>query len=141
MASANILGVFDDGFFSYNAVDLSDHVRGISLVLNRGAAETSAMGDDAAEFKAQRLTGTCSVQFLQSYYTSEAEATLTPDLTTSATRAILIRAKSGATSAVNPEYQFNAFPTSWGPVDGTYDDPMIVTLELQITGAVTRATS
>lgn len=143
MPAANILGKWDNAHFTYNAVDLSDHVRGGTLSLQRGEVELAAMGDDWSEWDMQRGQATLTLQVLQNFYTSEFDATIYPDIATvpSGGRAIVVGPIATGATTINPYFQFNGFIRSYNPLDGNYDEAMQVPLEIRVTGTLTRATS
>ena len=125
-------------FLSINGVDLSDHVR--SLTLNHGAElqDKTAMGDASRN----RLPGTkdwsIDVEFNQDYDAAKVDATLFP-LIGAAASAIIMRPDTAAVGATNPQYTGNALLESYSPVGGGKGDMHVTSITLQGDGDLARA--
>ncbi len=112
---ANI--VLKDAYVMINAVDLSDHVKSVTLNYKAELQDDTAMGDDGRSRLGGLLDWDADVEFYQDYAASKVDATLFP-LVGAAAFAVKIRPTSGAISATNPEYQGNGVLENYQPVAG-----------------------
>ena len=131
--------VFTNAFVSLNAVDLSDHVRQVTLSYNAEPADITAMSDTTR----QRIGGlkdwSISIEFNQDYAASEVDATLFALVGT--TFAIEIRPDAGAVAATNPKFTGTALLESYQPVGGSIGEVHVSPVQLSAASSLTRATS
>ena len=122
-----------------NAVDLSDHVKQISLTYEAEEHDKTAMGDSAR----RRLGGlkdfSVDVTFNQDFDAGEVDATFF-DLVGSNV-SIVIKPKSDAVSATNPSYSGTVLVQSYSPLDGSVGDLADAKVTLPGDGVLTRATA
>lgn len=134
-----------DAFVQFNAVDLSDHVRSVTLQTEFEAAETTAMGGlDAAGRKWRtRLAGlgefSVDVEFNQDFDASKVDATMWAALATVVP--IVIRPTSSVQSATNPEFTGDILITQYTPLTGGVGDVDTVSMSWPGTGELTRDAS
>lgn len=135
--------VFTNAFLSINGVDLSDHVRQITLSYSAELQDKTAMGDDTRANLAGLKDYTVTVEFNQDYAASEIDATLF-SLVGGAQFAVVMRPDAGAVSSDNPQYTANMVLPTYQPMGGTVGEMHISPAELRpgSTGqTLTRATS
>src|SRR3972149_951703 len=116
---ANI--VLKNAYVMINAVDLSDHVKSVTINYKAELLDDTAMGDDGRSRIAGLLDWDADVEFFQDYASAKVVATLFP-LVGAAAFAVKIRAVNGAIATTNPEYQGNAVLESYQPVGGSVGD-------------------
>jgi len=138
-----VLGKFDDASVTYNSVDLSAFVRSVTVETTRSEEDISAMGDSWSEFTIGRGEWTISVDFWQSFYTAEVDATLWPQMNAPGTGQTMevIPVLTGGVGTTNPSFTGTCLPTSYTPLDGNFDENLSTTITFRGTGALTRATS
>ena len=129
--------VLTNAFLSIAGVDLSDHVRQLTLNDGADAPVDTAMGDTYVG----RLAGgikdwSVAVEFNQDYAANEVDVTVAALVGTSV--ALIIRADAGAKAATNPEWTGNAILTSYNPVVGSVGDAHITNLQFDGNGALAR---
>jgi len=132
--------VFNDAHVTINAVDLSDHVKKVTLNYNAAMLDDTVMGDDTKSNMAGLKEWSVDIEFLQDYAAGEVDATLF-DLVGAAAFAIILKANGDTTSATNPKYTGNAVLESYSPMDGTVGDIASTSITLQSAGTLSRATS
>jgi hypothetical protein len=111
--------VYTDAFVSINSVDLSDHVKSVTLTYEAEVLDDTVMGTSGTRSAKPGLKNwTLEVNFLQDYAAASVDATLFP-LVGAAAFPIKVRpVKGSAISSTNPEYQGNAILTSYPPLTG-----------------------
>lgn len=130
--------VTTNGRLSINAVDLSTHVKTMSLKRGASLQEASAMGDLDEKALAGLRNGTLDVTFLNDFATGSVDATLF-GLVGAAPFAVAVRPVNATVSVTNPEFQFNALLAD---DDIPFDHGQVAmrTVSFKVDGAVTRAT-
>ncbi len=110
-----------DFYVSINAVDLSDHVRSVSLPDGTNLVEAAGMGDAAQKRLAGLKDYSLTVEFKQDYESSKVHATLNGLV--GVETAIKVRhSKTDAISATNPEAQGNMMLESYPFMDASLDE-------------------
>lgn len=125
---------------SINTVDLSDHLKDVSLTYEADEIETTASGDTSKEFIAGLKSWKIDATLQQDHAAGETDATLF-DLVGAAAFAVTLKATSAATSATNPKFSGNCILTSYPPISGAVGDLSTTKITLRGSGALTRATS
>ena len=131
--------VLTDAFVSIGAVDLSDHVRQVTINYGADIEDSTAMGDTAHERLGGLIDWSVDLEFNQDYAASEVDVTLFALVGTSA--ALVLRPTSAAASATNPEYTGNAILESYNPIQGAVGGIAVAPVTFQGNGALARATS
>lgn len=130
--------ILDDAFFSAGAVDLSDHVRSLTLNTKCDIVDSTCMSDDYKGKLASYVDWSVTVEFAQDYAAANVDATLFPLVGTSV--ALVIRPTSAAKGATNPEYTGNGLLTAYSPIDGKVSDLNVTKVTFEGTGALSRGT-
>ena len=133
--------VLYDAYLSVAGVDLSDHVRSVTVDAGQNMADDTAMGDAFVSNTAGLATWSVSVEFLQDYASSKVDATLEPLLGIGNTAALVVKPTSGSVSATNPSYSGTGILESYNPVGGSVGDQSMASATFQSASALTRATS
>lgn len=123
-----------------NSVDLSDHVRKVTLNIAAEDLDTTAMSSTGYKSRIGGLkSGEIGLEFNEDFAASNVDATLWAALGTVV--AVTVKAVNTTTSATNPEYQFSVLVTEHVPLDNSVGELAVLGVTWPITGAITRATS
>lgn len=122
-----------------NSVDLSDHVKSITITQGAEALDDTAMGDTTRSNLGGLLTWGISIDFEQSYTAAKVDATLNGLLGTTTT--VVVKADSAAVSATNPSWTGTGLLTSYQPVGGTVGDLHMTQAQFVAAGNLVRATA
>ena len=135
-------GRFLDAEVTVNSVDLSSFVRSVSLDVNNEILETTAMGDATRVKIAGMKDWSASVEFYNSFYTAEVDATLWPlnDAGTVFTLTVMPN-KTDGISVTNPKYTGSVILPTYQPIAGAHNDVLMSTVSFESSGALTRTTS
>lgn len=132
--------VFTDAFVEINTVDLSDHVRSVTIDYSAETPDSTAMGDTAKERLPGLLDWKVDVEFNQDFAAAEVDATLF-DLVGAAAFAIAIRPTSDAVGATNPSFEGNCLLASYNPLTGKVGDTATTKASFVGVGTLSRETS
>ena len=133
--------VLYDASLTVAGVDLSDHVRSVTVDAGQNMADDTAMGDAFVSNTAGLATWSVSVEFLQDYASSKVDATLEPLLGIGNTAALVVKPTSGSVSSTNPSYSGTSILESYNPIGGSVGDQAMASATFQSASALTRATS
>ncbi len=115
--------VYTDGYFSWNAVVLSPHVREIHLRSKRSFVDDSnVMGATGRKVLPVLEDYELEVIFSQDFAATQVDATLAADALAKTPRAFEIRPTSGAVSATNPKYTGTAYIENYDPIYGAFGE-------------------
>ena len=128
--------VFTNAHVSLGAVDLSDHVRQVTLSYSSEVQDSTAMSADTRTRLGGLLDWSLNIEFNQDYATSKVDQTLFSLVGTSV--AVELRPDAGAASATNPEYTGNAILESYQPMGGTVGEMHVSPVTLTGTGTLAR---
>jgi hypothetical protein len=131
--------VLVDASVDLNSVDLSDHVKSVTLNYSADMVEDTNMADDTHLMKGGLKVWSVDLEFAQDYAASEVDATLFPLVGTEFP--VIIKPTSGATSATNPAYTGTGILESYNPVSGAVGELAAATVTIQAAGTLSRATS
>ena len=129
-----------DPFFSIGGVDLSDHVKSVTLNYGADTPELTAGGDDTHLFAAGGLkTWEMSIEFNQDYASGSVDATLFSAIGTSV--ALVLRPDSAVVGVANPQYTANGILSGYDPLAGSVGEVIGTPCKLVAAGTLARATS
>lgn len=111
--------VLKNAYVMINTVDLSDHVRSVTLPLTVAEIEASCMGSNYVANLAGLKGASLDITFAQDFAATEVDATLWTVWDGGVAVALKVRADAGAISETNPEYQFNGVLTGYTPINGS----------------------
>lgn len=115
--------IFTDGFFSWNAVTLSSHVREVHLRSTRSFVDDSnTMGATGRKVLPVLEDYELEIVFSQDFAASQVDATLAPDALAKTARAWILRPTSAVISATNPEYRGTGFIETYEPINGAFGE-------------------
>lgn len=130
---------FINAFLSVNSVDLSDHVRSVTLNVEAEELDDTAMSDTFRSRLGGLKTWSLQVEWNQDFAAPEIDATIWPLLGT--TTAVVMRPDAGVKSATNPEYTGNVLVASYPPLGNAVGELATVSTTWPGAGTLTRATS
>ncbi len=133
----------NSSLFSYNGVDLTDHVRSIDIAQQYDQVDDTAFGATNRAFLVGLSDATVTVEFYQDFASSKVDATLNAFLGSS-TGATLIFQSSGTTvSTTNPKWTMTAGIFEYHPVAGAIGEVSTTTVPFKPISGTTlvRATS
>ena len=115
--------VFTDGAFTWNAVDLSDHVREIHLRDNTEFDIEQRMGSTVRVRHAVIKDWGLEINLYQDFAGSEVDATLSADALAKTPRTWTVRKnKASAISATNPDYTATGYISEYEPLSGAFGE-------------------
>lgn len=120
--------------------DISAYCEEVSLSRSIETAETTTFGNDAKTYITGLTDATVSISGKFDPASSAIDDILSGILGQAATVSWAYRASDASVGVGNPEYQGEGIVTSY-EVSGSVGDAVTFSAEVQVTGAVTRATS
>ena len=135
-------GRFLDAEVTVNSVDLSSFVRSVTIDVNNEILETTAMGDTTRVKIAGMKDWSATVEFYNSFYTAEVDATLWPlcDNGTVFTLTVMPN-KTAGISTTNPKYTGSVILPTYQPIAGAHNDVLMSTVSFESSGELSRTTS
>ena len=129
--------------WTWNSVDLADHLRGGALTLEGDPQDMTAMA--ASGIPTQEMAGGIlrwgwDGTLFGDEAASKVQVTLFPDVQNS-TRTFLTRPLATAVSTTNPNYTGTGLLSSIGPLSGNVGEPALCAVRIVSAGALSRATS
>lgn len=132
--------VWKNPHLTLNAVDLSDHVKGLTIDYKAEIIDNTCSGD-ATRAKLPGLKDwSVTIEFAQDYAASEVDATLF-SLVGAAAVAVAMRPTTDSVGATNPSFAGNVLVESYPPIAGTVGAEGTATVTLQGTGTLARNTA
>jgi len=132
--------IFDDPYVMINTVDLSDHVRSVTINYKAEIQDKTAGGATSRERIAGLKDWSVDIEFNQDYASGEVDATLF-DLVGAASFPIIIKPDGETTGVTNPKFTGNAVLETYSPIAGSVGDLATTTITMQGDGDMGRATS
>ncbi len=130
--------VLTDASVTINSVNLSDHLRSVTLNYEAEVIENNVMGSTSRGKLAGLKNWTADIELAQDFAAASVDATLFP-LVGAAAFPVVIKPTSGATSPTNPAYTGNAILASYPPLSGAVGELAKTTIKLEGDGLLTRA--
>lgn len=135
-----MIEVLTDAFFSWNAVDLSDHVKSVTIDYSAELLDDTVMGDDTRSRMGGLKDWSVSVEFFQDEDAAKVAQTFFADI--GVARVLIIRPKkASAVSSTNPNYTGTGILESMPLVSGEVGAISMTTVEIKAAGTLSRATS
>ena len=131
--------VLTDASVVFNSVDLSDHVRQVTLNYSANELDDTAMGATTESKKGGLKKWSADVEFNQDFTGSSVDATLFPLVGSTAT--LTIKPVNSAVSATNPRFFGTALLSDYPPLGNSVGDLATTTAKFVSAGALTRATT
>jgi len=131
--------VLTDASVTFASTDISSFVSSVTLSTSLDVVDTTSFGNTARTRVAGLADNQITVEFFQDFASGQLESVVFPTIGTSA--AMVIKPVSGSTTAVNPQYSFNALVAEWQPLSGAVGELATASVTWPISGAITKATS
>lgn len=131
---------FTDAFVSINSVDLSDHVKQVTLDYSAEMLDATAMGDGTRINLGGLKDWTISIEFKQDFTADEVDATLF-SLVGASFPVIVRPVKSSAVGATNPNYVATGILESYSPLGNQVGELAMAPVTIRPASALARATS
>jgi len=128
---------FTNSKFTLNAVDLSDHVRKVTIKTSAAELETTAMGGTYRSRIGGLLDYEITIEWNQDFAAGKVDATVFGILGTVVP--FTVKRDTAANSATNPEYQGNCLISDYSPLDGSVGDLGVTSSTFKGSGTLTRA--
>jgi hypothetical protein len=134
---------FTNGYFSWNSVALSSHVRAINLRSSLSTvSDAGVMGSTAEKVIPVLEDYSLEVMLSQDFANSQVDITLAADKLAKTARAFEIRPDAGTVGANNPKYTGTGIITEYDPVYGSFGEVLGTRIVIRPTVAgLTRATA
>ena len=119
--------------------DFSDSLAAVTLDVSREQLEITAFGDSARRYIGGLQDSSVTLSFHQDFATGSVDETIWSNL--GGTVAIVVKPTSGAVSATNPSYSFNALVVQSTPFSSNVGDLATMDVTWPVDGAITRGTA
>lgn len=135
--------VLTDVSVSFNSVDLSDHVRSVTVSMSSEDVDITAMGADSRAHAPGLRDDRVEIEWLQDYATSKVDQTLSTYVGNATGATLLVKPVNTTVSSTNPSYSMTAILLDYQPIAGTVGEANTVTTTfLPAAGSsITRATT
>ena len=136
--------VLTDVSVTVNSVDLSSFLTSVTLSTSVDVVETTGMGSAAAKTRLPGLKdNSVTLEFNQDFAASGPEITVNAigSSLLGTVVPIVIKPTSGAVSATNPSYTFNAVVSEWQNLQAAVGELSTISCSWPITGAITKTAS
>ena len=124
---------------SIAGTDFSDSIAALTLDISREQLEITAFGDSARRYIGGLQDSSVTISFHQDFASGSVDETVFSNL--GGTVAIVVKATSGAVSATNPSYSFNALVVQSTPFSSNVGDLATMDVTWPVDGAITRGTA
>lgn len=131
--------VLTNAYVSFATTDISAYCKSITLSTSLDIVETTSFGSTAKTRVAGLADNSIALEFNQDFAASALESVIYTTIGTSV--AVIVKPVSGATSATNPSYSFNALVSEWTPLSGAIGELATASVTWPISGVITKATS
>ena len=102
-----------------NSVDLSNHVRQITITMSADNLDATAMGATSKAYAVGLRDDRMEITFLQDYAAASVDATLNALVGSSTPFTIVVKPTSASVSGTNPSYTMSALLFDYPPIDAT----------------------
>jgi hypothetical protein len=135
--------VLTNAYITINSVNLSDHIKSVTLTTSDDIVETTAFGSTARTRVAGLADNSVALEFDQDYAASSVEATINAagSSLVGTVTTIVVKPNGATTAADNPAYTFSALISEWTPLNGAVGELASASVTWPISGAITKAVS
>ena len=117
-------------------VDLSDHVKAVTLNYASELQDDTVMGDDTRSRLGGLLDWSMDIEFAQDFDSAKVDATLFPLVGT--TFIVKLVATTATVSSTNPRYTGTGILESYPPLSGAVGDLAVTAITIQSAGTLAR---
>lgn len=137
------ISVLTDAKVTFNSVDLSDHVRTVTVSMSAEDVDLTAMGATSRTHAPGLRDDRVEIEFLQDYASGKVDQTLSAYVGDATGATLEILPVDTTVSSTNPSYTMTAILLDYQPLSGTVGEAnTITTTFLPAAGSfITRATS
>ena len=128
--------VLTDASVTINAVDLSDHVKSVTLNYSADMNDDSAMGDTTHSRIGGLKDWSLDIEFQQDYASSKVDATLFPLV--GSTFTVIVIPVNDTVTATNPSFSGTGILESYPPIAGAVGDEALASITIQSAGTLAR---
>ena len=107
----------NDVSFVVNGVDLSDHVRSVTINMSADDLDATGMGALSKAHAVGLRDDRMEVTLMQDYAAAKVDATLNPLVGSSTPFTIVVKPTSAAVSGTNPSYTMSSLLFDYAPID------------------------
>lgn len=132
--------VLKDAYVEIDGVDLSDHVRQVTIEYSAAVVEDNHMGVNSEKKKPGLKNARMTIEFAQDYGAAAVDDTLF-DLVGVEGTDIEVRPTSAAVSPMNPAYKGTGFVQSYQPLAGQVGQLATSQCVFEVSGDLARVTS
>jgi len=135
--------VLTNAYITINSVNLSDHIKSVTLTTSDDIVETTAFGSTARTRVAGLADNSVALEFDQDYAASSVEATINAagSSLVGTVTTIVVKPNGATTAADNPAYTFSALISEWTPLSGAVGELATASVTWPISGTITKAVS
>jgi hypothetical protein len=135
--------VLTNAYITINSVNLSDHIKSVTLTTSDDIVETTAFGSTARTRVAGLADNSVALEFDQDYAASSVEATINAagSSLVGTVTSVVVKPNGATTAADNPAYSFSALVSEWTPLNGAVGELASASVTWPISGAITKAVS
>lgn len=137
--------VLTDANVLFASNDISQYITSVSISTSYDVIDTTGLGSVARTRVAGLADNSLTIEFNQDFADNALEelinGTSLATSTVGTAVAMQIKPTSGATSASNPKYSFNALVAEWQPLSGAVGELATVSVTWPISGTITKAIS
>jgi len=130
--------VLTDASVTINSVDLSDHVKSVTLNYSADMNDDSAMGDTTHSRIGGLKDWSLDIEFQQDYASSKVDATLFPLV--GSTFTVIVIPVNDTVTATNPSFSGTGILESYPPIAGAVGDEALASVTIQSAGTLARNT-
>lgn len=131
--------VITNAVVTVGAVDLSSHIKKVTLTTSVNEIETTSFGSTAKRRQGGLRDSKVSFDFMQSFDAASVEATIYPLI--GSTVAVTVKPNGGTATATNPGYSFNCLVSEWSPLDASVGELASANVTWPIDGTIAKATA
>ena len=135
--------VLTNAYITINSVNLSDHIKSVTLTTSDDIVETTAFGSTARTRVAGLADNSVALEFDQDYAASSVEATINAagSSLVGTVTTVVVKPNGATTAADNPAYSFSALISEWTPLNGAVGELATASVTWPISGVITKAVS
>lgn len=135
--------VLTNAYITINSVNLSDHIKSVTLTTSDDIVETTAFGSTARTRVAGLADNSVALEFDQDYAASSVEATINAagSSLVGTVTTIVVKPNGSTTAADNPSFTFSALISEWTPLSGAVGELATASVTWPISGTITKAVS
>jgi hypothetical protein len=121
--------------------DLSDHIESVTIDAKKDVPEVTAMGSGNRSRTSGLKDWTVQLNLHQDFAAGSVDAAIYAAFMATTNPTILIKPTSAAVSATNPSYAGTVIVPSYSPISGSIGDVSKMSVTIEGSGTLTRATS